>query len=339
MRKIGYLLGVIAFMLPANSLQAQGSGIRVVNTFHIGGSGGWDYIALNPVTENLYVSHGMQVNVLNKTTGDSVGVILHTEGIHGIAFAPAFNRGFTSNGRANTVSVFDIKTNEVLAQIKTGDNPDAIMYDPFSKRVYVGNGHSNDLTVIDPATDKVVQTVALGGKPETAVSDEAGRLYINIEDKNELIVVNTKTYKIEHRWKTGNGEEPAGLAIDIKTKRLFVGCGNKLMVVMDAETGKVLKELPIGDGCDGVAFDSGLQLVYCANGEGTLTAINEQNANTFSVLENVATKKSARTLVADEKAHTVYLPAADFEPAPPTGGEHKRRGIVPGSFQVLMLGK
>ena len=318
---------------------AQKANYHIVKTFSIVSNGGWDYIAVSPVTDNIYVSHGTQVNILNKTTGDSTGVILHTDGVHGIAFAPEFKKGFTSNGRLNTVTVFDINTNAVTGEIKTGENPDAIMYDPFTKKVFVCNGRGKSLSVIDPASNEVIKTVELGGKPETPVTDEAGRIYINIEDKSEIAVVNTKTYTVEKRWKTGKGESPSGLAIDVKTKRLFAGCDNKLLVVLNAENGKVVKELPIGDGCDGVAFDGGEKMVYSSNGEGTLTVIKEKSANDYEVVQQATTQKGARTLAVDEKTHLVYLPTADFAPADPQAAPHTRRGTVPGTFRVIVVGK
>ena len=320
----------------AASFTSQAQAFHVQKTYHIASAGRWDYIAVCPVNDNIYVSHTSQVNIINKTTGDSVGVILNTDGVHGIAFAPEFKKGFTSNGRSNTVSVFDIKTNAVLTQIKTGENPDAIMYDDFSKKIYVCNGRSNDLTIIDPATNQVVKTVTLGGKPETAVSDQKGKLFINIEDKNEVVVLDTKTWKVENRWKTGGGEEPSGLAIDTKTGRLFSGCGNKKLIVLNSNNGKVINELPIGNGCDGVGFDAGTNLVFSSNGEGTLTVIKENSADNYTVLENAVTKKGARTLAVDEQTHKVYLPTADFEK--PTA-EQKRPGMVPGSFQILVVGQ
>ncbi len=326
----------IAIVSATGSLFAQGSGYHVLNTYHIASSGRWDYIAVSPINNNLYVSHMTQVNILNKNTGDSVGVIPNTEGVHGIAFAPGFKKGFTSNGKINTVTVFDINTNAVQAQIKTGENPDAIMYDPYSKKVFVCDGKSKDLTIIDPATNAVVGTVALGGKPETAVSDEAGKIYVNIEDKNEIAVVDAKAYAVEKRWKTGKGDEPSGLAIDIKTKRLFAGSGNKLLIVMNAENGKVVKELPIGDGCDGVAFDPASKYVFSSNGDGTLTVIHEKSATEIAVTDNVVTKKGARTLAVDERTHKVYLPTADL--GTPAAGE-KRPPMIPGTFQVLVVGK
>jgi len=314
----------------------QASGYHVVKSFRIKSAGRWDYIAVNPVTDNIYVSHTTQVNILNKNTGDSVGIIPNTDGVHGIAFAPEFKKGFTSNGKANTVTVFDINTNDVQGDIKTGENPDAIMYDPFSKKVYVCDGKSKDLTIIDPANNQVIKTVALGGKPETAVSDLAGKIYINIEDKNEIAVVNTKTSKVEKRWTIGKGQEPTGLAIDTKTKRLFAGCGNKLLVILNANSGQVVKELPIGEGCDGVVFDPELGYVFAANGDGTLTIALEKSANAISVIDNVPTKKGARTIALDEKAHLVFLPTADF--GDPVAGE-KRPPMIPGTFQVLVVRK
>ena len=328
-----------AVLACGHTVNAQSSGYHLLNTFHIASSGGWDYIAVSPVTDNIYVSHATQVNILNKNTGDSVGMIPNTTGVHGIAFAPAFKKGFTSNGRLNTVTVFDINTNAVLAQITTGENPDAIMYDPYSRKVYTCNGRSKNLSVIDPATNQVIQTVDLGGKPETPVSDEAGNLYINIEDKNEIAVVNTKTYTVDNRWKTGKGTSPSGLAIDVATKRLFAGCDNKLLVVMNAENGKVVDELPIGDGCDGVVFDPELKNVFSSNGEGTLTVIHENSSKKFAVVENVPTKRGARTSAIDIKTHNVYLPTADFMPPSPQDKPHQRPGMIPGTFQVLVVGK
>ncbi len=330
------LLAIATIPAAYSAAQAQASGYHVVKSFRIQSGGKWDYIAASPVTDNIYVSHGSQVNILNKNNGDSVGVISNIEGVHGIAFAPDFKKGFTSNGKLNTVTVFDINTNEVQAQVKTGVNPDAIMYDPYSKKVYVCNGQSKDLTIINPENNEVVKTVALGGKPETAVSDEDGKLYINIEDKNEIVVVNTKTYTVEKRWKTGKGKEPSGLAIDIKTKRLFAGCSNKLLVVIGADNGKVIKELPIGAGCDGVAFDPEYDYIFAANDDGTLTVALEKNASDITVIDNVPTKKGARTLAVDLKAHLIFLPTADFEEA--AAGE-KHPPMVPGTFQVLVVRK
>jgi YVTN family beta-propeller protein len=336
--KLRSLPFIAVALFAAGAALAQSSGYHVVNTLHVGGTARWDYIALSPANDNLYMSHMTQVNILNRNTGDSVGVIPNTDGIHGIAFAPEFTKGFTSNGKLNTVTVFDINTNAVLAQIKTGENPDAIMYDPHSRKVYVCNGRSKDLTIIDPADNSVVHTVPLGGKPETAVSGLNGKIYINIEDKNEIVVVDAKTFAVEDHWHVGKGEEPSGLAIDTKTKRLFAGCGNKILVVLNSDNGKVVKELPIGDGCDGVDIDLSLGHVFSSNGDGTLTIIHEKNANDIKVIDNVATKRSARTLAVDQKTHKAYLPATDPEPMNPKDPK-QHPGSVPGSFQVLVVGK
>ena len=325
-----------ALFVAGNKAAAQE--YHVLNTFHIASGGGWDYIAVSPTTDNIYVSHSTQVNILNKNTGDSVGVIPNTTGVHGIAFAPEFLKGFVSNGKLNTVTVFEMNINVVEGQVNVGENPDAIMYDGYSKKVWVCNGHDKSMTVIDPANNNIVKTIELDGKPETAVAD-ADHIYVNIEDKNEIQVVNSHTYAVEHSWKTGAGKSPSGLAIDVATKRLFSGCDNKLLIVMDAGNGKVVKELPIGDGCDGVAFDAGKKFVFSSNGEGTLSMIKEVSATKFEVMKPVSTKKGARTLAVDEKTHKVYLPTADFVAATPGQEAPKKRGIVPGTFQVLVVGE
>jgi YVTN family beta-propeller protein len=308
---------------------AQTSGYHVTKTLKIGSPGGWDYIAAGP-DHKIYVSHGTQVNILDDKTGDSVGVIPNTTGVHGIAFAGS--KGYTSNGRLNTVTVFDLKTAAVLAQINTGTNPDAIMYDPFSRLVITCNGRSHDLTLIDAANGQVTGTIALDGKPETAVSDEEGKLYVNIEDKNKISEVDLKTKSVVTSWPLG-AEGPTGLAIDLKTKRLFAGCDQKL-VVMDYTNGNVVATLPIGNGCDGVGFDNGLRLVFASCGEGKLTVIKEESAGQFTVIDNVPTKRSARTCTVNQRTHEVYLPAADTEP----GAAGERPKVVPGTFGVVVVG-
>jgi YVTN family beta-propeller protein len=320
-------------LLPCIISAQKATTYHVAKTFHIASSGGWDYIAVGPGNNRLYVSHGSQVNILDETTGDSVGVIPNTTGVHGIAFVPSLNKGYTSNGRLNNVTVFDLRTNQVLSQIAAGQNPDAIMYDDYSKMIVTCNGRSNDLSIIDPVTEKIMATVAVGGKPETAVSDGAGKLYINIEDKNEIAVVNTKTNAVENRWSIAPAEGPTGLAIDRETGTLFAGC-DKLLVAIDIATGKVLEKLPIADGCDGVGFDKGTKNIFASCGEGKLSIIHEDAAKKFTVMAAVATKRSARTIAVDDAIHTVFLPAADFGTA--AAGE-RRPPIVPGTFQVLVV--
>ena len=336
MGKTATMVIFVVLFIIININAQQKSGLRVVNTFHIASSGGWDYIAVGPVHDWLYVSHGTQVNILDKKTGDSAGVIENTTGVHGIAFDIVNNKGFTSNGRLNTVTVFDMNTNKVLAQIPVGRNPDAIFYELFSKKIITCNGLGKSLSIIDPVSNKVTDSVDVGGKPETAVSDDAGKIYVNIEDKNEIIVVDMKTFKVLHHWNIAPGDGPSGLAIDKITKRLFAGC-DKLLMVIDATNGKVISKLEIGDGCDGVAFDPATNNIYSSNGDGTLTVIQEVDPEKFIVVENVVTKKSARTLALDKISHLVYLPAAEFESAVP--GEKGRPAMKPGTFQILVVGQ
>lgn len=309
---------------------------KIANTFHIKSGGGWDYLAVCPESNRLYVSHGTQVNVLDKTTGDSLGVISNTTGVHGIAFIPSSGKGYTSNGRLNNVSVFDLKTNAVSEQIATGENPDAIMYEPFTKTLITCNGKSKDLSIIDPATNKVIATIPVGGKPETAVSDEAGKLYVNNEDKSEIVVVDLKSFKVVNNWSIAPGEAPTGLAIDLKTKRLFAGC-EKLLVVIDATNGKIIDKLTIGDGCDGVAFDNASKKIFTSNGEGSMTIIEEKTADTFMILATVTTKKGARTICLDEATHTIYMPTADFEAKTNEDNPKARPKMIAGTFQVLVI--
>ena len=250
---IGLAFFISLFSITGINAQTK-TGLHITNTFRIASAGGWDYLEVGPVNDWLYVSHGTQVNILNKKTGDSVGVIENTTGVHGIAFDVANGKGYTSNGRINTVTVFDMQTNKVLAQISVGQNPDAISYEPYSKKIITCNGRGKNLSIIDPQQNTVIDSVDVGGKPETAVSNGAGKLFVNIEDKNEIVVVDTKTFKVVNHWSIAPGEGPTGLAYDKNTNRLFAGC-DKLLMVIDAINGTVIDKLPIGDGCDGVAFD------------------------------------------------------------------------------------
>lgn len=328
------IITAASFVLVHFYCNAQG-GFKIVNTFKILSAGGWDYIAVQPNTNHLFVSHGTQVNILDKTNGDSLGVIPNTIGVHGIAFVPSLNKGYTSNGRLNNVFVFDLKNFTVKDSIATGENPDAVFYDDYSKRIITCNGKSNDVTFIDPVTDKVTGTVAVGGKPETAVSNGAGKIFVNIEDKNEIAVIDVSSMKVVAHWSLKPGEAPTGLAFDINTNRLFAACGdNNFLVILDASHGRIIKKLPIGEGCDGAAFDPALKNIYTSNGEGTLTVIHEDSKDAFTVTATVKTKKGARTLGLDEQTHQLYLPTAELEPA--AGGGRPK--MIPGTFQVLVIG-
>jgi YVTN family beta-propeller protein len=332
---VRFLFCSAALCISSHIMAQSASGFRLTASYPIPSPGGWDYISVGPGNGRIYVSHSTQVNVLNQKTGDSVGFIPNTTGVHGIAFVPSLNKGYTSNGRLNNVTVFDLGTNQVLTQIATGTNPDAIMYDDYSKLVITCNGRSQDLSLIDPSSGQVKATIPVGGKPETAVSDGAGKLYVNIEDKNEIAVVNLSTNTVENRWSLAPAEGPTGLAIDTKTKRLFAGC-EKLLVVMDATSGRIVDKLPIGNGCDGVGFDSGLKYVFASCGEGVLSVIQEISADQFKVIDNVPTKRSARTCAVDEKTHEVFLPAAEMEKDSKPG---ERPKMIPGTFQVLVVRK
>ncbi|HUS03126.1 MAG TPA: YncE family protein, partial [Chitinophagaceae bacterium] len=226
---------------------------------------------------------------------------------------------------------------EVLAQIATGGNPDAIMYEPYSKKIITNNGRGKNLSVIDPVSNTVVATIDVGGKPEEAASDNEGKLYVNIEDKNEIVVVDLTNFKVTDHWSLSPGTAPTGLALDKKTKRLFSTCSDtKQLVIMNADNGKIIDKLPIGDGCDGIAFDTGSKTIFTSNGEGNITIVKENSANDFKVKGKIATKRGARTMILDEGTHTLYLPTAEFE-APDPNTPNARRKIVPGSFQVLVV--
>ena len=316
-------------------------GYHVLKSFNVGGEGFWDYIAIDVDGRRLFVTHTTQVVVLNADSGEKIGEIPNTSGVHGVALAPDLGRGFTSNGRDNTATIFDFKTLAAIGTVETGKNPDAIVYEPTTQRVFTMNGRSHDATAIDAASGKVVGQIDLGGKPEFCVADGAGRLYANIEDTSEVVVLDPKDLKVTARWPLAPGEEPSGLAIDVKNRRLFSVCDNKLMVVLDADSGAVLATLPIGEHVDGAAFDPETLMVFSSNGDGTLTIVQELSPSTFTVVQNVTTPRGARTIALDPKTHNVFLPTAQFEPAPePTKEQPRPRPrIVADSFQVIVVGK
>jgi DNA-binding beta-propeller fold protein YncE len=278
--------------------------------------------------------------VLDTASGKVVGDIPDTAGVHGVALAPEIGRGFTSNGRAATVTIFDLKTLATIGHASTGQNPDAIVYDSISRRVFTMNGRSGDATAIDAATGKVAGTLLPGGKPEFAVADGRGR-YVNLEDKSQEVVLDSRKLEVVARWSLAPCEEPTGLALDPEHRRLFAGCHNQLMAVLDADSGKLVATLPIGRGVDATAFDPGLQYAYASNGEGTLTVVHEDAPDKFTVMDNVPTQRGARTMALDPATHQVYLATADFAPmpAPVPGQPRQRPAIVPNTFMVLVFSK
>ncbi len=315
-------------------------GYHVVTKIHVGGAGGWDYLTLDASSRRLFISNATRVVVLDVASGKVVGEIPDTQGVHGIALAPSLNRGFTSNGRSNNVTIFDLRTLKPVGQVKTGQNPDAIIFEPASGRVFTFNGRSNDCTAFDAATGAVVAAIPLGGKPEFAVVAGQGTVYVNVEDTSEIVQFDARKLAVTRRWSLAPCEEPSGLALDAKRRRLFSVCGNKLMAVSDADAGKVLATVPIGQGTDGAGFDPSSGLAFSSNGEGTLTVVKEV-AGKYEVVETVPTERGARTMTVDLKAHRVYLPTAEFGPLPaPTPQQARPRPpALPDSFHILVVGQ
>jgi WD40 repeat protein len=316
-------------------------GYHVTKEIQIGGEGGWDYLTVDPVGRRLYASHTNKVEVIDVDSGKKVGEVLNLSGVHGIAIAHDLNRGFISNGRSSTVTLFDLKTLANVGDVKvTGENPDAILYDPFSSQVFAFNGRSKNATVLEAKTGKVVGTIDLGGKPEFATTDLQGRVFVNIEDRGEVAEIDAKSLAVKAHWPLKPCEEPSGMAIDRKHHRLLIGCDNKMAAVVDTESGKVVTTVPIGEGVDANAFDPGTGLGFSSNGrDATLTVIREETPDRFTVAENVPTRKGARTMALDEKTHTVYLVTAQFGPAPaPTAEQPRPRPtILPNTFTILVV--
>lgn len=337
-------LSVVAVLFVAlvSSAAAQSESYSLWKKVKVGGDGGWDYLAVDADARRFYVSRSTRVMVFDADTLAQVGEIPDTPGVHGIALAPDLGRGFSSNGRGNTVTAFDLKSLQRIGDWKvTGENPDAIVYDAPTHRVFTFNGRSGNATVLDARSGNVVATIPLGGKPEFGVSDGAGRIYVNIEDKSEIAAIDPSKSEVVARWPLAPCEEPSGMAIDRKTKTLFVGCSNRLAGIVDAAAGKVAGTLPIGGGVDANAFDPGTGLAFSSNGEGTLTVIGKNVRGDYAVLQNVTTQRGARTMAVDEKTHRAYLVTAEFGPPPsPTADQpHPRPSMVPGTFTILVYAR
>jgi DNA-binding beta-propeller fold protein YncE len=310
---------------------------KMTGSIPIPGEGGWDYSTADSDNRRLYVSHATVVEVLDLDSHKIVGQIPNTNGVHGIAIAHDLGRGFISAGRDNQVVIFDLKSLKTIGTAKTGTNPDGILYEPTTHRVFAFNGRSKDATVIEGASGDVAGTIALGGKPEFPVADGSGKVFVNIEDKNEIVHLDPKTLKVEAHWSITPAESPSGLAIDTKNHRLFAVCDGKKMVVVNYDDGKVVATVPIGEGPDAAAFDPGTKLAFSSNGQdGDLTVVRQDSADKYSVAQTVPTKRGARTMALDLKTHTIYLPDADFGPAPAGGGRPK---IIPGTFKLLIVSR
>jgi len=336
-----WLPATLLLIVAATAGGAAGPGYKVVNTYKVGGEGGWDYLTADAVTRRLYISRAAHVIVLDLDSGTNVGDIADTPGVHGIALAPELGRGFTSNGGEGTVSIFDLKTLATSGKVKVGENPDAILYDPATKRIFTFNGRSQDATAVDAQKGTVLGTIKLDGKPEFAASDGKGKIFVNIEEKSELVAIDPGKLEVKSKWPLAPCESPTGLSMDRRNRRLFVGCDNKMMAVVDADSGKVLATPAIAEGVDATAFDEETGLAFASCGEGVLSVVREDSPDKFSVAENVPTQAGARTMALDSKTHNVYVVTAKFGPPPAATADnpHPRRSIVPDTFVVLVLSK
>ena len=336
MRRILLFIGLLLLGL---SLQGNAQHYKVSGRIPLGGEGGWDYLFADSANGQLYVSHGTQVEVVDLASEKPVAKITGMKRIHGIAVANDLNRGYISDGGDDVVLIFDLKSNAVLQKVPAGKNPDGILYDPYSRRVFAFNGRSNDVTAIDAASGKVAGTIALDGKPEFPVSDAKGNVYANIEDKSEIVQLDPQTLKVKKTWPLSPCEEPSGLAIDLEARRLFSVCSNNKMAVVNADSGQVIATVAIGDGPDAAAYDPGSKLVFSSNGSGTLTVVGQSSPDKYSVLENVPTERSARTMTLDTKTHKIYLSAAQLGATPEATADnpHPRPKIVPDSFHILVV--
>jgi DNA-binding beta-propeller fold protein YncE len=335
MTRIGSsLLSALALLVASGSIEAQSTApsYHVIKKIPLGGEGGWDYLTLDGEARRLYIARANRVMVMDVDKENLVGEVANTPGVHGVALVPQRDRGFASNGGDSTVTVFDLKTLREVTRIKVGNRPDAILFDPASGRVFTFNAGSRDATAIDPQAEKVVGTIQLGGKPEFAVADGKGHLYVNLEDKNEILALDPQKLTVMHRWPLAPGKEPTGLAMDRSRRRLFSSCHNEMMVVLDADSGRVLATPPIGKGTDACVFDPETGLAFSSNSDGTLTVVREEGTGQFAAAQTVATQAGARTMALDPKTHNLFLATARAKPG-------QRRSYEPGSFVILVVGK
>jgi DNA-binding beta-propeller fold protein YncE len=324
------------------AVQSNPSGYHLLDSVRLGGEGGWDLYGLDTAAGRLYISRGKHVQVLDCTKDTIIGEIPNTNGVHGIAVAHEAGKGFTSNGKDSSVTVFDLKTLKPLAVVKLqASKPDAILFEPTSKRIFVFNGGSNNTVAIDVASNAIVGTVSFEGKPELAVAGDKGHVFVNLEDKSAVVEFDATTLKVTHTWPLAPGSEPTGIAIDRQHHRIFSACANNLMIVLDADSGKVVGQVSIGGGVDGAGFDPSTNCAFSSNGEGTLTVVREDSPAKFSVMENAPTRRGARTMALDEKTHRIYMLSAKFGPPPPATADHPhpRPPIEPGSVTLYVFGR
>jgi DNA-binding beta-propeller fold protein YncE len=332
---------VCCYLIIGTICHAADPGYHVIKTLHLGGEGSWDYPTIDSEARRLYISRSTHVMVIDIDTDRVIGDIVDTPGVHGIAIASELNRGFTSNGRANTATIFDLKSLKVLGQVRTGENPDAILYDQASKLVLTFNGRSKDATLFEAASGKVVSTIPLGGKPEFATTDGRGKVFVNIEDTNEVVEIDSLKRSLTKRYSLKPCEEPTGMGLDAEHHRVYSGCHSKVMTVLDTDTGKVIATVPIGEGVDGTGFDPKTGRAFSSNGDGTLTVVRECSPGKFKVVETVITQRGSRTMTIDPKTHHIYLPAAQFSPKTTSmaQGSGPRPTMIKDSFSVIVVGQ
>ena len=339
MKQRAWFAGLV-FVALAQLAHAQS--YKFIKSIPIEGEGGWDYLSINANARRLYVTHENEIAVIGLTQDKAAGVIADTPGVHGFAVAPEISRGFSSNGTESSVSVIDLRNLKTIAKVEAGENPDAILYEPARSEVYAFNGRGKSITVFSAKSNNVVATIPLSGKPEFAASDaKSGRIFCNIEDKNEVAVIDTKTHTVTATWSLAPGEEPTGMAFDAANHRLFVGCHNKLLVMMNSDTGKIVASVPIGAGVDACAFDDATQLAFASCGNGTLTIAKEEAPDKLTVVQTLATERGARTMALDPTTHRIYTCTAQVasDPGPsPSPGERRRPNYVPGTFHLLVYG-
>jgi YVTN family beta-propeller protein len=316
-----------------------GPGYHILKSYTLGGDGGWDYLNLDPATGNLFITRGSHVMVVDPASGKQLADITGLQGIHGTTFIG--ERAYVSEGGANRIAVIDTRRFSKIAEIAVGTRPDGILYDPFSKRIFTFNGASKDTTAVDPVSGNAVGTVPLGGKPEAAVSDGAGTIFVNIEDKSELVAFDAKTLTVKQHYPLAPCQEPSGIAADLSHGRIFSGCDNRMIAVIDMKTGKAVAQIPIGEGVDANRFDPATGLVFSSNGEsGTLSIAHEDSPTKFTLLQNLVTAEGARTMELDPKSHRVYVVTADRKPGTPTADRPNPRPVpVPGTFRLLVIGR
>ncbi len=335
------LLAVLCALGLQNAWGAGDGPYKFLNEIPIGGEGGWDILTVDSPAHRLYLSHATKVVVVDLEKNSVAGEITDTPGVHGFVAAPEAGFGFSTNGKEDKISVVDLKTLKTISKLDSGKNPDAIVYDSKRGEVYAFNHSGNSVTVIDAKAAKVVATIPLGGSPEfAAVDSAAGRIYINIEDKSEVEVIDAVKHEVTAHWPLAPGEEPSGIALDAAHHRLFTTCHNKMMEMVDTESGKVVGSVPIGTGVDGAAFDDASHLAFASCGDGTTTIAKEEGPDKLTVAQTLKTERGARTIAIDPATHRIYLPTAQFQPAPSPspGASPGRPTIVPNTQKLLVYG-